>query len=537
MQKKTVLIIISAAIVLCGAGFYLVRGADGLPPVLATVKKGTFVREVSASGRVEPPATLDLHFKTGGKIAELNIKTGDRVEAGQILARLDAGDLEAEFDQVQEGVFVAEARLNQLLAGSSSEDVEIYRTSAANAQDNLENLQRIQDIARQNVIDALRDAYAKADDSIRNRTDRFFTDSSTRNASFGITIDYGDTKYPIIASDTDTELKINAERVEIEDILRNWEGLAANPDLIKKNPRDATDNAGRDLEKIQVFLNDVALVVNSYNSSRPADDQLFQNYRSDIAAARTNVSAAVSGVALASEALERADVNAVAAEGALKTAQNQLALKIAPARQSDAAVYLSQIDQARAAKRQVEKQIRDMSIVAPESGTIVEVNGDVGEMAGSGAGAVSMISDGTLRVKLNVSENNIVNVKIGQDVDMTLDAFGDDRHFYGKVAFIDPAGTNISGAVYYKTTVDFDELDESIRPDMTVNAYVETATHYDALYIPIGVVQISDGRKFVQILKDDKVAEKDVQTGIEDNRGMIEIVSGLEEGQEIISKN
>lgn len=522
-----------AVIVVGATGFYMTR-AGGPSYIEAKVQKGELIQEVSASGDVEPPVTLDLHFKTGGKLAELNVEAGDRVDAGQVLARLDAGDLEVQLDQADEGVAVAQAQLNKLLAGSSSEDIEIYKTAVNNAQNNLDNLQRVQDIAVQSSIDVLRDAYSKADDSVRNRADRLFEDPTSRSPSFGITIDYGSSQYPIKPKNTDDELEINAERVEIEGILNDWEILIADPDSIKENSQSAINDAGANFQMIQTFLNNVALVINSYNSSELADDAAFQGYRTDIATARTNVGAAITSIAAAKGSLESAAANVTTAEGMLKTAQSQLALMVAPTRQSDAQVYMSLIGQAQAVRRQIEKQIEDLTIVSSEAGMVAQTNGDVGELMNLSVSVVSMIPEGFLRVKLNVSENNIVDVRVGQKVDITLDAFGDGHHFYGKVVSIDPVGTLISGAVYYKTTVDFDEVDERIRPDMTVNASIETVVHQDSIYIPISALQTIAGRKSVQILRDGVPVEREVQTGIENSEGMIEIISGLEVGQTII---
>ena len=60
--------------------------------------------------------------------------------------------------------------------------------------------------------------------------------------------------------------------------------------------------------------------------------------------------------------------------------------------------------------------------------------------------------------------------------------------------------TIISGAVYYKTTVNLDKADSRIRPDMTVNALIETAVHENSLVAPVGALQSTGGKTFVQVL-------------------------------------
>jgi len=128
----------------------------------------------------------------------------------------------------------------------------------------------------------------------------------------------------------------------------------------------------------------------------------------------------------------------------------------------------------------------------------------------------------------------IVDVKTGQPVELMLDALGDDEYLSGTVVAIDPAETVVSGAVYYQTTVDFDQGDQRIRPGMTVNALIRTITHENVLAVPAASIYLKDKNKFVKILQDNKAVEREVRTGIESENGMIEIISGLNEGQRVI---
>jgi RND family efflux transporter MFP subunit len=197
-------------------------------------------------------------------------------------------------------------------------------------------------------------------------------------------------------------------------------------------------------------------------------------------------------------------------------------------------LYQSQIDAALAAMQQVQKQINDLTIEAPQGGIVVRTNGNVGEVATPATAVVSLIPTAALQVKLNVSEDNITNVSSVQTVTMTLDALGDQTKLTGKVIAIEPAGTIIGGAVYYKTTVALDRADNRIRPDMTVNAQIETAVHDNSLVIPVSALQTSGGKTTVQVLIGKKAIQKDVTRGIESQDGMVEIISGLAQNDQVI---
>ena len=73
---------------------------------------------VSATGRVVPVTWAELAFATPGRVHEILISEGDRVDAGQVLARLDAAELEAGVAQAEDALTTARAQLAQLEAGA-----------------------------------------------------------------------------------------------------------------------------------------------------------------------------------------------------------------------------------------------------------------------------------------------------------------------------------------------------------------------------------------------------------------------------------
>ncbi len=78
---------------------------------------------ITASGDVVPVRRLNLNPKVAGRLAELYVEQGDRVRQGQIVARMDSRELEAQRDQVLAELSRAQANLSLLQAGSRSEDI------------------------------------------------------------------------------------------------------------------------------------------------------------------------------------------------------------------------------------------------------------------------------------------------------------------------------------------------------------------------------------------------------------------------------
>ncbi len=84
----------------------------------AVVERGTMLVSVSASGSIEPDARVDLSFEAPGEVLEAPLKVGDQVAAGDVLARLDTGQLALQVQQTQAALAMAEAQLLQLQEGA-----------------------------------------------------------------------------------------------------------------------------------------------------------------------------------------------------------------------------------------------------------------------------------------------------------------------------------------------------------------------------------------------------------------------------------
>jgi HlyD family secretion protein len=100
----------------------------------AVVERGPLLVAVSASGSIQPQARVSLAFEASGEVAEVSVEVGDRVKAGDVLARLGTGELTLQVRQAEASVALAEAQLAQLREGARPEEV-------ASAQANLRALE------------------------------------------------------------------------------------------------------------------------------------------------------------------------------------------------------------------------------------------------------------------------------------------------------------------------------------------------------------------------------------------------------------
>jgi len=207
---------------------------------------------------------------------------------------------------------------------------------------------------------------------------------------------------------------------------------------------------------------------------------------------------------------------------------------------------LATIQAARFGVKESQVAVDNMRIVAPFDGTVLKKNADVGEIVAPLAGAASSkaavvtIADmSSLEVDADVSEANITRVAPEQGCEITLDAYPQQR-YPGYVSKIVPTADRAKATVMVK--IKFKEYDHRVLPEMgakitflAAGAKTDAASVKPLLTVPAAAVVTRDGRPVVYQIKDDRAVEIPVTTG-QKLAGLVEITSGLKEGDKVIGK-
>jgi RND family efflux transporter MFP subunit len=194
----------------------------------------------------------------------------------------------------------------------------------------------------------------------------------------------------------------------------------------------------------------------------------------------------------------------------------------------------------------------DLSVTSPCSGTVGELNiqvgdsvtssgGSISQTSGTGAAASSsapvVITSGrTLVVKLTVNEVDLPTLAVGQRADIEFDALPDIAAT-GKVYEISDEGLNTQGVVTFDVYLALDVIDDSLRPAMSAAATIVTDVAKDALLVPNAAVQ-SDGNGdyHVQILDSTGAPQNvAVEVGLM-SATQTQVLSGISEGDKVITQ-
>lgn len=132
MKRRTIYVILGL-ILLAAVGGVVVwrsrisRDSQNQVARSAQVQRGSMIVAVTAAGRIEPAARVGLSFEAPGRVGEVLVEEGERVERDQPLARLIADQLELDVSQSRAALAAAESQLAQLRAGPRLEEIEQAR--------------------------------------------------------------------------------------------------------------------------------------------------------------------------------------------------------------------------------------------------------------------------------------------------------------------------------------------------------------------------------------------------------------------------
>lgn len=231
------------------------------------------------------------------------------------------------------------------------------------------------------------------------------------------------------------------------------------------------------------------------------------------------------------------------------------------------------LSQAEANLASVKRQIEDSIIKAPVSGIVAKINFDIGETVQAASPAITIIGDNIFNIKIDISEIDVPKINLGNEAEITFDAFGPEKKYKGEVYFVDTAPTIIQDVVYYEVKVRLDggmdvtadatgiSTDDSllnnnadnvavgtstepvanpqfsgIKPGMTANVDIFAVKKDDVLIMPLRAVVDKNGSgKFVRIMSGGAPKEAPIEIGLKGDEGMVEVVSGVKEGDEVVT--
>jgi len=481
--------------------------------VTTAALKGTIVISVSGSGQVSASNQVDIKSKASGDVIYIGAKNGQQVAKGKLLLQVDTQDAQKT---------VEDAKINLAQAQLALEKMQGLETAVG-------SLRGVKEKAIDNLAKSYEDGFNTVSNIFLNLpavmsglNDIFFSNGLSKNQQ---NIDW----YADQMSNLKAGIKAVQYRNNVNSLyLSAKEKYDANFDDYKAASRNS------DTTTIE------SLISETYNTTKMIADAVKES---------------VNYISFVSDTLKSSNVNVPAAITTYQSNLNSYTgttnsylsnlLSAKDAIQSDKEALIEtdfsisdqelKVKQAQQALTDAQNKLADYSVYAPFSGAIAEFNFKKGDTISNGGTVATLVSNQQI-AEITLNEIDIAKLKIGQKANITFDAIPD-LNIAATVINIDTLATVSQGVVTYGVKIGFDTQDERIKPGMSVSTAIITDVKQDVVIVPNSAVKQQGNNFYVEIITASSSApQQQIITQGLSNDTMVEIISGLEVGEEVVTQ-
>ena len=186
--------------------------------------------------------------------------------------------------------------------------------------------------------------------------------------------------------------------------------------------------------------------------------------------------------------------------------------------------------------RKLEKtgQVRKtLTIESPANGFVIRKNVIEGQFVKEGTSLFRIADLSTIWVQVSLYEDEAAHVQPGDPADMSLE-YLPGKTFSGRINYVYPFVEQKTKVV--RVRLEFPNPDELLKPGMYAHVTLQTTRIPDAIVVPVEAIIRSGERNLVFIKKDrGRFEPRKVVLGLENREGLIQVLSGLRPGEEIVT--
>lgn len=471
-------------------------GPMSVPVEAVPVFNSDISKKIVATGAISARAEVEIYPKQTGQLVELLIDKGDRVNAGQVLAKVESNVFEIQVKQAQADLAGAKATYDKSasLAFVSSE------TSFKQAKGSFD---RLQSALKQTELDL----------QLQEKQ----TEAQKKKASAELQI--AQARLDGAISGTRTQ-EIEQAKVRTENAKRNLDRLSA---LLEKKLVSREQVEAAQLQ-YDIYSAQLSLLE---EGTRPEEMEVLQ---AQLEAAKTSLESAKNNEALVE--IKKASLEAAKAQsdGAQAAFQEASVAKDASTWEKDLAKAEASVQRAEATLKMAQQHLSDCTIKAPMSGIISQRLLDKGDVASLNRPFVTIVDMDVVKITAKIPARDIVEINVGDKATVKPDAYPGET-FTGIVANISPVIDRASQTCDIE--IEASNPDYKLKPGMFTRVELTTLEHKDVPVIPADAIFKEGEDTFVYIVSDGKALKKEVVTGISDGI-RTEILLGVKPDQQLI---
>ena len=182
--------------------------------------------------------------------------------------------------------------------------------------------------------------------------------------------------------------------------------------------------------------------------------------------------------------------------------------------------------------------VNDTIIYSPISGSIIGKPTPVGQTISSGISTpqvlMSVANLDKMQIETLVDESDIGQVKVGQKVNFSVDAYPDTT-FNGVVRLVSRSAVTSNNVIYYTVYVDVDNKDGKLLPTMTARTEIITGEANDVLMVPITCLRSEGKKRYVQVYNENTKETKNVEVKVGlTGDDKVEVTGDLQVGDKVL---
>lgn len=527
--KNHKILLTLAIVIAAGVVFALTRGAKEVQGDFITLRKTDVVQEIDVTGRVEPAEKVELTPESAGKVNAINVKVGDEVSAGDVLVQIDSTDLRIRLQKQQLALKRAQLAFEEAQKGPKDVSRLQSENDLARAYEDKFNAESDLKTTVEEGYNAVSDAFLDLPDVITTLRDilgHSYLSDQMLKIKYGRTAqDYRDDAFKEYYEAEDA----------YDDVIKAYRASSRQSDQTTIQALIiSTHETTQELSDAIKVTRNLIDYVERREDEESMPDQLEPDQTELDALTRTINTHLVELLDIKNRITEAeqtiADSARVIGE---KDASNRDLFDV-----DEFDVENKRIDmqQAELDLQDIQAEINKRSIRSPIDGIVTDIAAKRGENISPSVVAVSVISTTHFQVSANLPEVDVAKVKVGLEADVNLDAYGSEVNFPMIVSSISPAESIVEGVAVYELVLQFVKADDRIKSGLTADITVKSERRNDVLAVPQRAVITRNGSKLVQIkdAQTEAIVEKPVTTGLRGSDGNVEIISGLNEGDEVL---
>ena len=508
-HKIIVILLLAAICALLVKGIFFKDETAGYTE--ETAEKRDIVTYNSFVGNVEPASDFNLVAQASEEAVQVLVEKGDKVKAGQVIARLDTTNIDYNI-RLQEATLKTTKKSNQYNISDAKRGYENYKeTIDKGLNSSLESARMQMETAEKGVNDAQKEydkAKASIEDGSYESIQSVYLQREQAYRAYDLAKDaaYDARSYYYDARKAYNDAQDAADAAAADDPAKaSLESMAASLKTAMQSAEAQMNSAERSVDSAKGSYDDAC--------------KTFDNAKNNIL-----------------DKLEDAIENAQISYDNTKKSFDVIQLQVNQQLEGFEATLektkaLSDVSAAEIQLASLKSTRTDYVITAPISGTVTDLLIEKGDMVTMGMPIATIANLDTMQVSIKVDEYAIKNVSVGSPVKIYIDAL--EKDYEGTLIEVDRTATVEGGVSYFNAKVSFTP-DEAVKSGMSVEVKLTRVDEKDVVSLSQNSLQYHDDNTAYIYVKDEngKMVEKTLELGASDGI-YVQITEGLSEGDKI----